>query len=394
METESDEFSEELDAYISSQNNSDWTFDTERNVYVMHDKRAVMFYVNGIWINGDYDSIYSDRYVYDAETDVWFDKETNVYSRFDQELQQYIPLSDHQESTMTLRLVVLASPHFEKDAVVLIDENGITIGRDRSWDRRLRLPEMMVSKYHCTIFLNKEEERFFIVDIGSQHGTLVNLKRLSEAKQSSMPFGLNHLDIISVGSTQLQVHLHETGWPCQFCVAHSYIETTQGKRDEKKVQQPITADLEQSRREWLKQAKKYYLTQETGDEDSEYIDRADIRRKALPAEKAPNYAQQRLEGVKDIDTQRQQEQHYDRITMDTPVQGKGQQMLQKLGWQPGQALGKDQDQGIKVPIRPVAQTSKQGLGSSTFATLNSHPISGESKKQKQWRLAQERFNQV
>ncbi|KAI8883612.1 SMAD/FHA domain-containing protein [Backusella circina FSU 941] len=356
MKTESDEFGQELDAYISSQNNADWAYDTERNVYVMHDKKAVMYYMNGMWIHGDYDSIYSDRYVYDAETDV---------------------------CTMTLRLVVLSSPHFEKDQVVLIDENGITIGRDRSWDRRLRLPEMMVSKYHCTIFLNKEEEAFFIVDIGSQHGTLVNLKRLSEAKQSSMPLELHHLDIISVGSTQLQVHLHETGWPCQFCVAQNYIETTQGKKDEKKVQQPITVDLEQSRREWLKQAKRFYLAEGSQDENREYIDRADIRRKTVPAEKPSNPTQQ--ERSDDGYTQQQ----YERVTMDTPVQGKGQQMLQKLGWQPGQALGKDQDQGIKVPIRPVAQTSKQGLGSTVIINPEN-----ETKKQRHWRLAQERFNQA
>lgn len=377
------DFGSELDSYIKSSNTTEyqneWTFDEKTGVYVIHEKQLVMYQQDETWINGDYNQFYSQRYIYDSQTQAWFDTVTKEYSFYDETTQSYIPLTDeywlgHPQGTHSIRLVIQSSPHFESGKVALVDENGLTIGRDRSWDSRLRLPEMIVSKYHAMIYLDKKEKLFYMIDNGSQHGTFVNEKRLSESKQASLPYELRHLDIVRIGSTSLQVHLHDMGWPCQDCLASDFIETTNGKKEKKQSQQ-IHVDLEESRREWIKNAKKLYTP--TVDHENNYVDRAKIRRKHTKPEK---FIQS-----EEIDMVAPMPQPPP-ISYHTPVGGIGNKMLQKLGWQQGQSLGKHGD-GILEPVRPSSRNSRAGLGiqSAPQAPTN------ESKKEKQWRLAQERY---
>ncbi|KAG2212870.1 hypothetical protein INT46_009662 [Mucor plumbeus] len=410
MSNQEHDFGNELDSYINTTTpakkviegeekeagEEDWTFDESTGVYVIHSKRLVMYNVDGNWVCGDYDTVYNNRYMFDSETQSWFDTVTKQYSFYDEASQSYVPLTDaywagHPQSTLSIRFVIQSSPHFQSGQVILVDENGITIGRDRSWDSRLRLPEMIVSKYHAMVFLDKKEKAFFIIDSGSQHGTFVNEKRLSEPKKSSLPYELRHLDLVRIGSTSLQVHQHDMGWPCQSCLASEYIDTTSGKKE--KIQQSQTnnkiEDLETSRREWIRNQKKLYASTEDADSSHGYVDRAHIRRKTTKPEKFVPEKQQ------NDDTHRSS--HITTtpslppspslsVTINTPVKGIGNKMLQKLGWQEGQSLGKHQD-GILEPITPASQLSRTGLGSQqAFST-----VQNESRKDKQWRLAQERY---
>lgn len=397
------DFGSELDNYLQQQQQStitttaneeeeQWTFDEKTGVYVMHNKRMVMYFVDNTWVCGDYDQVYQhdndDRYIYDAQTQVWLDTLTNEYSTFDESTQTYVPLTDnywqgHPESTQSIRFVVESSPFFTTGQVALVDESGMTIGRDRSWDARLRLPEMMVSKYHAMVFLDKQEKLFYMIDNGSQHGTFVNEKRLSEPKQASLPYELRHNDTVKIGSTILKVHLHDMGWPCQACLANEFIPLTHEKKkqQEQKNQSMGVEDLEKSRIEWIKNAKKVYTEDTTTGKEGreEYVDRAKIRRKNTKPEKFVREQQEEY-------TQQQEEEITIPTTYNTPVQGIGNKMLQKLGWQEGTSLGKRND-GILEPINPAANTSKLGLGISTAQPS----LANESKKEKQWRLAQERY---
>ncbi|KAI8981028.1 SMAD/FHA domain-containing protein [Pilobolus umbonatus] len=317
-----------------------------------------------------------DRYIFDQENNAWFDTITQEYSQYDEATMSYITLNDdywkgHPEGTQSLRLVVQSSPFYQPHETVLVDESGITVGRDRSWDRRLRLPEMIVSKYHCMIFLDKKEKVFFVIDVGSQHGTFVNDKRLSNPKQSSLPYELRHLDILKIGSTVMQVHNHnDTGWPCEACVRHTFIETDGGKKNK---QTPIpTIDMEQSRREWIRNTKRLYRDNNTP--LSSYVDRADMRRQTTVPESHHTNRDTHDEVIMTVKT-----------TVDTPVAGIGSRMLQKLGWEEGQGLGRNGD-GIIEPIVPHSQLNKSGLGTKQ----DTH----ESKKTKNWRYAQERYNKL
>ncbi|KAI9263566.1 hypothetical protein EDC94DRAFT_82894 [Helicostylum pulchrum] len=386
------DFSSELDDYLTKSNQEQtttWIRDEETGIYVDHSKQVVMYtQQDGTWACGDYTQFYPNRYIYDTQTQAWLDTITHEYSFYDDATHTYVPLTDaywqgHPQGTGSIRLVVQSSPFFKQGQVVLIDENGITIGRDRSWDSRLRLPEMIVSKYHAMIYRDKQEKLFYMIDNGSQHGTFVNEKRLSEPKQASLPYELRNKDIVRIGSTSLQVHLHSMGWPCQGCLASELIETTLGKKEKQKQQQKVTVDLEESRREWIKNQKKMY--QEDLDASNMYIDRARIRRTFTKPEKFI------AEEEEEYDTPRPAVvvNAAAAVSYHTPVSGIGNKMLQKLGWQEGQSLGKYGD-GILEPIRPSTQTSRTGLGTSA-STSQPDANMNESKKEKQWRLAQERY---
>ena len=108
-----------------------------------------------------------------------------------------------------LRLVVK-----ESDPVVLPEEQKIavldpaepvSIGRDRSHDRRIRLKEMAISKVHATLFWAVDEEAengayWAVVDSGSTHGTWIKgdgekrETRLSDSKVASVPSRLHHFE--------------------------------------------------------------------------------------------------------------------------------------------------------------------------------------------------------
>ncbi|CEG69483.1 hypothetical protein RMATCC62417_05550 [Rhizopus microsporus] len=291
-------------------NEEQWTFDDFFNVYVMHNKKRVMYHNGQVWVNGDYDSFYTTQH--------------------------------NAISTESIRLVILSSPFYRTGQVVLVDENGLTMGRDRSWDRRLRLPELAVSKFHCHIFLNPTTELFYLVDVGSQHGTRVNGELLSEAKKSSLPYLLKHKDIIEIGSTTLQVHKHPI---CSECRANEVIDVCAGKKEKKKKEG--MQSLEVDRHKWIRQYKENYDISSHSVQD-DYMDRAELRRQGIESDMAP---------PKVIPPK-------NNLAPPEPiirVEGVGSNMLKKLGWQEGQGLGKD-SHGIKEPIELATQIDRAGLG--------------------------------
>ena len=94
-----DELTNQLDDYLkttsdSKQDESDWTFDEEKGVYVIHSRRLVMYQLENQWICGDYDSFYTDRYLFDSTLQAWYDTLTEEYSVFDESTQTYVPI-DH-----------------------------------------------------------------------------------------------------------------------------------------------------------------------------------------------------------------------------------------------------------------------------------------------------------
>jgi diguanylate cyclase (GGDEF)-like protein len=77
-------------------------------------------------------------------------------------------------------LVVLQGSESEIGAHVMLDK-AVTIGRDPKTE--LPLNDEGISRRHCRIAFDKEKNSFFIEDLGSTNGTLLNGKKLSAPKR-------------------------------------------------------------------------------------------------------------------------------------------------------------------------------------------------------------------
>ncbi|KAI8337595.1 hypothetical protein BC941DRAFT_425716 [Chlamydoabsidia padenii] len=336
-----------------------------------------------------------ERYFYNSERDMWYDMMTDTYSKYDAKRQLYIPVSfdyslndtaptdkdddvEEPDTDATLRLVVLSSTVVPVGQVVLTDANGMTLGRDKhDWDTRTtRLRDMQVSKIHCHLFYDHDRHTFAVTDMGSQNGTLLNGERLSPAKQCSRPFDLAHGDELTLGVTVFQVHLHDQGWPCQQCQTSAINTsspaisaapaTTTTTTTTTKKHTVSTLKKNTTKREWQKRLLKEYEDDTEQQQQQHYIDRARLRRERV----SEGYQQQ-------DDSNRPAEV----IDLHTPVQGKGYDMLKKMGWQNGQGVGLSQ-QGITVPLAPTTTPYvRAGLGVST------------SKKERLYHQMKQRYEQ-
>ncbi|CAO3636185.1 unnamed protein product [Cunninghamella blakesleeana] len=396
-----------------------------------------------------------ERYLYNEERDLWYDTMTFSYYKYNTTSQQYIPVyisSEEEEkdkqtkkdsknnnnNTVTnvkedeydnssnnrkdngepetdacCRLIVLTSKIIEKGLVKLVDANGITIGRDKHlWDeRRWRLPDIEVSKYHCQIYYDEDKKCFSLIDVGSQNGTLLNGIRLSEKKISSSPHSLKHGDQIQVGDTLLEFHNHENGWPCEKCQTSAINgneanNSNNNNNNKSMMNQTLLKKIEGTkksiddhqlqRQERLKELKKMAYQQNNDLSSSPsspssasftttsitpvIIDRAKIRRENNRNYERHQQLQRKKESSDEIET--------DIVNLNTPVKGKGNDLLKKMGWKQGEALGVN-GQGIVEPILPTIQQGRTGIGksSSTMASVNP----SISVKDQNWQKMQNRW---
>ncbi|GAA5840683.1 hypothetical protein JCM9279_007402 [Rhodotorula babjevae] len=154
--------------------------------------------------------------------------------------------ADRFSSAPLLRLVVQRRPDptvlpLAHTVASLDPAEPVSIGRDKSFERRIRLRELAVSKTHCTLFwasnaadpdaaASDDDDGkggyWAVVDNASTHGTFVadergeNEVRLSDPKVASTPRRLHHLDTIRMGSTTFAVHIHAS-FACTACTVAS-----------------------------------------------------------------------------------------------------------------------------------------------------------------------------
>jgi len=87
-----------------------------------------------------------------------------------------------------LRLVVQSSDLYDKGSIVLVDTEGLSIGRDKSFEKRLRLPEMQVSKYHAKIYLEIEYQPTTTTNTTTTTTTTTtNIANSNNSKITSLP---------------------------------------------------------------------------------------------------------------------------------------------------------------------------------------------------------------
>lgn len=356
-------------------------------------------------------SVQNPRYLYNEESDLWYDSVTGSYSRYDDRTKTYMPVrvieyqdddvadSGEPDSSATLRLVVQGSKLLPAGHIVLVDASGLTVGRDKSWDKRLRLAEMAVSKFHCQIYYDpgnvgvgdsdnsNDKEGFRIVDVGSTNGTYLNGERLSESKKSSVPRHLSHLDLVQIGSTILQVHLHRNEWPCKQCQTTNdnvidVAKMNAPKEKQQQQQQQTTTTIKDlfrptilDHKRELALLKKKYAAPMSPAMRPKFIDRRRWKNDGGGSivddhERDARYHDQKYKSFSSrLDSLQHSPQPLDAIkTTATPVGGIGDKLLRKMGWKEGQSLGRTGTDGILEPISPTQRGDRRGLGGEAGAS--------------------------
>ncbi len=103
--------------------------------------------------------------------------------------------TDPSTAVPQARIYVSAGP--DHGRTLHLSEEPVLIGRSSKCDMKLKVPQ--ASKEHCRI--EWREDGYWIVDVGSQFGTIVNGRKVEEER-------LTDLDDISIGEDELRFETH------------------------------------------------------------------------------------------------------------------------------------------------------------------------------------------
>lgn len=279
-----------------------------------------------------------------------------------------------------IRVTVIRSPVIQMGSLYIITAvKPATIGREKSMEHTLQIPEVGVSKFHAEVYFDHELQSYVLVDQGSQNGTVVNGNQILQPKKKSEPYVLEHGDEVKIGETVLSFHIHPGSETCDGCEpgqvrAHLRLD----KKSEPFICPALTKEeRELVRRKALKQIRVKYGLQNTEYENDQvvknpkYKDRAGKRRETVGSE-----------GTFHRDDAPAS------IHVEISDSNKGHKMLEKMGWKKGEGLGKSGD-GMKDPIKLQLHRKHAGLGVSI--PISADEVQTTTKNKRNWEKARERF---
>ncbi|XP_074037240.1 angiogenic factor with G patch and FHA domains 1 isoform X2 [Leptinotarsa decemlineata] len=259
------------------------------------------------------------------------------------------------------------SSKLKEGSLHIITFEGGTLGREGS--HSILVPDASASKHHLKITFDKDTGLFYVVDLGSRNGTLLNGKRISPSKQESEPIAVEHGSRLQIGSTVFLCHVHEGSQTCGHCEPG----LIQAKVPEKEIVTTISRS-ERHKNELKNLKMKCGVGAEYGEDPklaAGYTDRAQKRRETVGSQNPHEKTK-----VASLDESIDKE-------------NKGFKLLAKMGWKEGQSLGKD-GEGRLEPVRPVANQGTAGIGSNEAHVAVKVP----NEKQSIWKKAQERFEKL
>ncbi|XP_033634288.1 angiogenic factor with G patch and FHA domains 1-like [Asterias rubens] len=282
-----------------------------------------------------------------------------------------------------IRMIVTKSDTIKPlGSLFIVTCSGGTIGRGSS--HILLIPSVKVSKRHAQIVYESEERQYTIKDLGSQNGTIINGKAISEQRVVSEPHPLSHRDYITIGGTTIRLHIHAGDETCDECEPGQVqaLIAIQQQNEPGTASSSTKQDKEQQRKKELRQLKKKFnltkddfVNKDPSLMNSAYADRAGDRRRTVGSDN-PYQPHDEPASV-------------DRAISSTNL---GHKLLSKMGWSEGQSLGKN-DQGIKEPIKAMVHTKNAGLGAGMVQSLDQVPFIRRRNNEK-WDRARKRYNLV
>ncbi|XP_033108569.1 angiogenic factor with G patch and FHA domains 1-like isoform X2 [Anneissia japonica] len=285
---------------------------------------------------------------------------------------------NRREYPPCIRMIVTKSESIPPGSLYIITCMGGSIGREGS-EHAVVIPETGVSKRHADIYYSQESWQYFIRDLGSQNGTLINSKSLSQPRTESESHSLSHKDYLTIGGTVLRLHIHPGAETCDDCEPGQVQALL--AQNQPKASVTISADKEQQRRKGLKEIrKKYGLAKDNYVEKNPstcnplYKDRAEGRRKTVGS-----------------DNPHQKDDAPSSVDREIASDNLGRKMMEKMGWKSGDTLGKD-NTGIKEPINVLSNNKRAGLGGQAQRTISD--LAQGSLASEKWDKARARYDAI
>lgn len=116
-----------------------------------------------------------------------------------------------------MRIIVKKTsvPGLKEGSLHIVTYKGGSLGREGN--HSIIIPDINVSKYHAKFTFDESKAQFFVTDVGSRNGTVLNGKRISSSKQESEALEVVHGSSLQIGSTTLLCHIHTGHQTCGHC---------------------------------------------------------------------------------------------------------------------------------------------------------------------------------
>ncbi|XP_018562165.1 angiogenic factor with G patch and FHA domains 1 isoform X2 [Anoplophora glabripennis] len=250
----------------------------------------------------------------------------------------------------------------------IITCDGGSLGREGN--HSIIIPDINTSKHHLKFTFDKGNGNYFVTDVGSRNGTLLNNKRMSPSKQESDPIHVKHGSKIQIGSTVLLCHIHDGNHTCGHCEP-GLVQCTKVTSD-KRIYKATRAERHKKELKLLRKKCGIVSYDEDPKLASGYTDRAQQRRETVGSQNPHEKTQ-----VASLDES-------------ISTENKGFKLLSKMGWKEGQSLGKD-NKGMLEPIPLVSNKGTAGIGCTEDVCIEAMP---PTEKQNVWKKTQERFQML
>lgn len=245
----------------------------------------------------------------------------------------------HHPPCMRVIVRETSLPKLRVGNLFIVTKDGGTVGREGE-QHTILLRDNNVSRTHLDIQFDPSRNSYMAIDLGSKNGTILNGTRMSESQVMSKPKEIVHGSTLQLGETKLLCHIHPGNDTCGHCEPGLLIEAIE---KDKKVAYTRTCNVQKQHQLELARLKNKYAPKPLAIEETAYNDRAQARRETVGSS------------------------HHSEKTQSTDVhtsiapESKGFKMLEKMGWNKGEGLGKE-SRGETEPVPLISNEGKAGLG--------------------------------